>query len=176
MSENNQKSDDFFKLFMKNQKVVYAYILSMVHNCSDADDIMQETMTLMWERFGEFTPGTNFGAWATRIARYKILNMYKNKRRSTEKFDESLMDQISDCYHQKMNDMSYRLAALQDCLKKLNTRDRKLIEILYEEGVKIAELARRLNRPVQGLYKVMARIHTALRRCVDHKIRKWDLS
>lgn len=174
MSNNNPKNDEFFKLLMKSQKVVYAYILSMVHNCSDADDIMQETLTLMWERFGEFKPGTNFGAWGIKIARYKVLNFFKKRRRSEERFDDALISQIEDCFSLKKDEMKYRLVALQDCLKKLNERDRKLIEIHYEENMKISELARHLNRPVQGLYKVMARIHTALRRCVNQTILRWD--
>lgn len=159
---------------MKSQKVIYAFILSMVHNCSDADDIMQETMALMWERFEEFEPGTNFGAWGVKIARNKIMNYFRKKKRPQEQFDESLMARIEDCYHRKTGEMGYRLAALQECLKKLDKRDRKLVAIHYEEGMKICELADKLNRPVGGLYKVMARIHTSLRRCVSRTVLEWD--
>lgn len=173
--DKETKNTDFFKLLMNNQKAIYSYILSMVHNCSDADDIMQETMALMWERFEQFQPGTNFGAWGVKIARFKTLSYLKKYKRSEEVFDELLMAQIEDCYGRQIQQMNTRLIALQDCLKKLNDRDRKLIRILYEEGLKIAELAKRFNRPVEGLYKVMARIHTVLRRCVTKTVLKWDL-
>ncbi len=167
---------EFFKLLMKSQKDIYAYILAMVNNCVDADDIMQDTMALMWERFDEFKPGTNFGAWGVRIARYKVLNFYKkSKSHSAERFDESLLNQIEDHYCRKVGKMNYKLVALQECLKKLNPRDRKLISILYEDRLKITDLAQRLDRPVQGLYKVVARIHMALRRCVNQTILRWDL-
>lgn len=172
---NRPQSDEFFKLLMNSQKVLYAYILSMVHNCPDADDIMQETMTLMWERFSEFEPGTNFGAWGIKISRFKILKYYKSKSRTEEIFDESLMNQISDCYHQKMDDMKIRVSALQECLKKLDKRDKKLIEIRYEQGMKITELAARIDRPVQGIYKAMARIHAVLLRCVNITVRQWGV-
>ncbi len=175
MPDRSSKNDNFFSLLVRSQKIVYAYILSMVHNCSDADDIMQETLTLMWERFDEFKPGTNFGAWGVKIARYKVLAFFKKRKRSEEKFDEALIEQIEDCFSHKSDEVKYRIVALQDCLKKLNERDRKLIEIHYEENTKITELAKRLNRPVPGLYKVMARIHTALRRCVNRTILSWDL-
>ena len=175
MTDENSKNNDFFKLLMKNQKAIYSYILSMVHNCSDADDIMQETMSLMWERFEQFQPGTNFGAWGVKIARFKTLSFLRKNRRNEEMFDESLMERIEDCHGRKITQMNTRLVALQGCLKKLNGRDRKLIGILYDEGLKITELAMRVNRPVQGLYKVMARIHTSIRRCVDQTILKWDL-
>ena len=167
------QSEEFFRLLMNSQKVIYAYILSMVHNCPDADDIMQETMTLMWERFGEFQPGTNFGAWGIKIARFKILKYYKTKSKE-ELFDESLLNQISDCYHQKMDEMKIRISALQECLKKLNQRDKKLIMIRYEQGMKITQLAEKIDRPVQGIYKAMARIHAVLHRCVNMTVRQWS--
>lgn len=161
---------------MQSQKVIYGFILSIVHNCSDADDIMQETMALMWERFEEFRAGTNFGAWGIRIARYKTLNfLKKNKRHAYEKFDETLINKIDDCYSHKKDEFRYRLFALQECIKKLDKSDRKLIQIHYEDGLKINEMALHLNRPLPGLYKVMARIHTTLRKCVNHTILKWDL-
>lgn len=165
-------SDEFFRLLMNSQKVIYAYILSMVHNCPDADDIMQETMTLMWERFDEFRPGTNFGAWGIKIARFKVLKYYRTKSKE-QLFDESLMNQISDCYHQKMDEMKIRVSALQECLKKLNKRDKKLIEIRYEQGMKITDLAAKIDRPVQGIYKAMARIHAVLHHCVNNTVRQW---
>lgn len=176
MTAMNRNSEEFFKLLMKSQKVIYAYILSMVHHCADADDIMQETLALMWERYGEFTPGTNFGAWGVKIARNKVLNFYqKKKSHSSEKFDEFLLNQIEDHYHRKAGEMNHRLVALQDCIRKLNVRDRKLISILYGEGMKITELALHLNRPLQGLYKVVARIHSTLRNCVNKTILSWDM-
>lgn len=174
MDKKTQNSA-FFKLLMKNQKAIYSYILSLVHNSSDADDIMQETMAFMWERFEQFQPGTNFGAWGVKIARFKTLSYLKKNKRSEEVFDESLMAQIEDCYSRKIVQMNTQLVALQDCLKKLNDRDRKLIRILYEEGLKITELSKRLNRPVGGLYKVTARIHAVLRRCVNKTVLRWDL-
>lgn len=166
------QSDEFFRLLMNSQKVIYAYILSMVHNCPDADDIMQETMTLMWERFDEFQQGTNFGAWGIKISRFKILKYYRAKGKE-QLFDESLMEQISDCYHRKMDEMKIRVSALQECLKKLNKRDKKLVEIRYEQGMKITELAEKIDRPVQGIYKAMARIHAVLQRCVNTTVRQW---
>ncbi len=168
------RSDEFFRLLMNSQKIIYAYILSMVHNCPDADDIMQETMTLMWERFDEFRPGTNFGGWGIKIARFKVLKYYRSKKRE-EVFDEALLNEISDCYHRKMDEMKVRVSALQECLKKLNPRDKKLVEIRYEQNMKITDLAEKIDRPVQGIYKAMARIHAVLHRCVNITIRQWGV-
>lgn len=172
--EQDSRSKDFFRLFMANQKSIYAFILAMVHNCQDADDIMQETTTLMWQRFNDFKSDTNFGAWGTQIARFKVLQHYRSKSRLPEMFDKDLMDQISSCTRKKINEIKPRLDALQECLKKLNESDKKLISIKYDQNVKITELAKRMDRPVQGLYKAIARIHNLLHGCVNRVLKRWE--
>lgn len=172
--DKKSKSAAFFKLFMAEQKAIYAYILSMVHNVPDADDILQETATLMWEKFDEFEAGTNFGAWGTTISRYKILDYYRNRKSKTsENFDDELANAISECAQKKLCQMSDRMSALQECLKKLSEQDRKLLQIRYEQNLKISDIAQRISRPVQGLYKAMARIHSVLHRCVNSTMLTW---
>lgn len=57
------QDDRFLRLLLKSQSSIYAFILVLVHDQNDADDIMQETVTLMWRKFSTFEPGTNFTAW-----------------------------------------------------------------------------------------------------------------
>jgi RNA polymerase sigma-70 factor (ECF subfamily) len=71
------KTEAFFRLFMENQKRIYTYVLMLVPNNSDADDIMQDTATALWQQFERFEPGTNFAPWAVRVAHYPVLQFYK---------------------------------------------------------------------------------------------------
>lgn len=36
-------------------------------------DILQEVNIVLWEKRKSFKPGSNFGAWACTVARYKVL-------------------------------------------------------------------------------------------------------
>ena len=64
---------EFVRLYTANSRRVYAYILTLLPNRTDAEDVFQDVGTLLWEKFGEFTPGSQFGAWACRIAYFKAL-------------------------------------------------------------------------------------------------------
>lgn len=167
-SNDNERGRNprFLHLFMANQKSIYSFILAMVHNCPDADDIMQETVTLMWDRFDEFEPGSNFGAWGTKIARYKVLNYYGNKKKQAGQFSEAMLETIAGCALEKLGEMENRLTALQHCINKLSDRDRELIKARYEQNLAIKDIAVRVKRPLGGIYKAMARIHDALHRCI----------
>jgi RNA polymerase sigma-70 factor (ECF subfamily) len=67
LSEHRKNIDgrEFIRLLTANQSRIYAYIVSLVPNFNDADDIMQETTTMMWERKEDFESGTDFVAWET---------------------------------------------------------------------------------------------------------------
>ena len=61
----------------KYERMVYGYILSLVPNWADADEILQETNIRLWEEFEKFQPGTNFAAWAIRVAHFQVLTWRK---------------------------------------------------------------------------------------------------
>ena len=169
-SRDKERSDQFFRLFMASQKRIYSYILMLVSNCNDADEIMQETSAVMWQKFDDFTLGTNFGAWAVKIARYEVLNYCKNKRRGHVLFDGEMLDLFAGPAENMTEDVDERLQALQTCLTKLNSRDRRLIQMHYEGGYTIKGVAESLDRSVQGMYKVMNRIHNSLLKCIRRRM------
>lgn len=67
MTEATGKSDDsaarhqeFVQLFSRDSWRLYRYILSAVLNHSDAEDILQNTSVVLWNKFDSFEPGSNF--------------------------------------------------------------------------------------------------------------------
>lgn len=79
METLNQK-DHFHRLLTLNDKKIYAYILSVLRNANDADDVMQETSSVMWSKFSDFSPGMHFVLWEITIARYQILAFFRDKK------------------------------------------------------------------------------------------------
>ena len=58
--EKRNKDTQFLDLLMRNQKRIYNFILLLVPNYSDADDLMQETVSVMWSKFDSYEPGYSF--------------------------------------------------------------------------------------------------------------------
>src|ERR1700754_3134100 len=80
------KSKLFLRLFLQNERRLYAYILTLLPNRVDADDVLQETSLVMWDKFDAQSPPTDFTAWGCRIAYFKVLNLYKRTQRSRVQF------------------------------------------------------------------------------------------
>jgi RNA polymerase sigma-70 factor (ECF subfamily) len=174
-NKKDSMSVEFLRLFVEHQKAIYAYILALVHQPADAEDVMQNVVTLMWERFEEFEPGTNFGAWGVRIARLKALEYHRSRKRDYTFFSDDLFDYLSQTAAEKIDTMDDRLRALQHCLVKLGESDRRLVQVRYEKGLSIKQIAGTLQRPLPGLYKVMGRIHRVLVRCVQMTLHAWEM-
>lgn len=50
-------------MLLNNQMRIYAFILSLVHNYEDADDLMQETANTMWQKYPDCQPIKDFLSW-----------------------------------------------------------------------------------------------------------------
>ena len=181
MKNKNQRQNEhqeldrrqFLKLFMNSQKVIHNYILSMVHDKSDAEDLTQETALLMWDKFDEFEPGTSFVAWGVKIAHYKVLSFFKAKKH-LKLFDDELLEHISGNYQEKLDEVEDKLEALEHCLTKLDNKDRKLLSHYYDQGLKVTQLTDVMGSSIHALYRSMARIHDSLFCCINRTIREWD--
>jgi RNA polymerase sigma-70 factor (ECF subfamily) len=176
-SDSRRYSQDggFLRLFMADERRIYNFILSLVGNYNDADDLMQETAVVMLNRFDEFEPGSNFAAWGMRVARYKIMNFRKRQGNKLRLFSSETFEKIlahSEAVIERDDD---RMRALQNCLLKLNEGDRRLISMRYERETTTKEVAERIGRSVEGLYQTLARIHRLLLQCIHRTLAAWEM-
>ena len=163
-------TNEFLRLLMANQKRIYAFILALVPNHGDAEDLFQETVLLMWSKFGGFTRGTNFAAWGIAVAKYQILNARKRHSTRQLRFSQVALELLETDSADFVDQIDLRMQALRDCVRKLRQADYELIRMRYEDEVAIKAIAERMGRSVQSVYKRMARVHDALLRCIRRAI------
>ena len=164
---------EFLQQIMEGRKVIYTYILSMVRNKDDAEDIIQDVVLTMWDKYDSFKPGTNFTAWGIQIAKFKIMNFFKAKK-NDKCFDEDVLENISDQYSRKASEIDHRLDALEVCIEKLSDKEKELVKTHYMKGIKFTELVEVYNKPAYYFYRMMAKVHDQLMRCVNLTVRTWE--
>ncbi len=164
--DESSKTNEFLRLLMANQKRIYAFILGMVPNHPDADDLFQETVLVMWSKFDSFTRGSSFSAWATTVAKYQILSVRKRFSQRNLQFSDAARELLQVESAHFVDQIDSRMNALRGCVSKLNQNDYELIRLRYEDEVAIQSIADRMGRSVQSVYKRIARIHDALLRCI----------
>lgn len=169
-NRENPEYKSFISLLTANQRRIYGFINAMVPNHSASDDIMQETTLFMWEHFDRFKEGTNFSAWGISIARNLVMQYCRKQKRKGLIFDikalENLVDQ-SDVFN-KSNDE--QIEALRNCFKKLGDNEQQLLEKKYIQGISVSKIAESVNRTTSHLYRVMAKIHNILLKCINMQL------
>jgi RNA polymerase sigma-70 factor (ECF subfamily) len=159
------------RLFVQMQPRLHAYIRALVPNRSDAEEVLQETGVVLWKKFDEFEPGTEFARWATRVARLQALCYYKRSKRNVLRFSQSFVEAMAEEAAVLTQEPSPYYEALEGCLAKLNQMDRDLIRRRYESGARTArQVAREQGLPETTLYNALARIRRNLLRCVRHAL------
>jgi len=163
----DQSRRRFVRLLTQHQRRVYGYILKLVANWNDADEILQETNLRLWEEFDRFEPGTDFAAWAIRVAHYQVLTWRKKRDRSRLVFDDAAIQLISGEDRGAAPVPDPREVALLACLDQLSVRNRDLIERCYAGKHTIRRVAEELNRSAVSVYKAVQRIRMSLHRCIE---------
>lgn len=163
------RKDLFLKIFLQNEHHLFNFILMLVSNYSDAEDLLQETATTLWSKFDSFEEGTNFMAWARQIVRYKISNYYRTKKIDFG-LDEEVLDTLADAANRVSQSIDNRKAALTICLKKLQPTDANLLQMRYYQRIPISKIAVRMEQSPHTLYKRMSKIIRLLQACIQKTI------
>lgn len=171
----DSKSSKFFGLYNSIHGSLMSYIMMMVHNLTAAEDLLQETATIMWENFDQFQEGTNFTAWAMTIARNKTLEYLRDNRRTKKLLRHEFYARLSHVAEQSAQDYGLRVNALNNCLKKLDSKDKKLIALRYRDNVSVKDIALKVGRPASTLYFRISHIMNLLNLCISRSLSKQDL-
>lgn len=168
--DNKLHIDDreFISLVTANQRRIYAYILTLVPNRNDADDILQETTTFMWEQKTDFISGTDFAAWGTRIAHFKVLDFRKKmKKLHRMAIGDDQFRQIETQVLEHSKHVTDTIYKLQQCIKNLTEPDRQLLHLKYSMELTAKEISSRINKSIRFVYLSVSRIQDMLLNCVE---------
>lgn len=122
MSDQNSdnRTQQFVGLLAASERRLGSYVLALVPNWSDAEEILQETKLRLWEQFESYDHGKDFGAWACTVAYYQVLRFRTETARSKIIFCQESVDRVSAELARVAPKLSPRLGILLDCIEKLS--------------------------------------------------------
>lgn len=164
------RHQQFLLLYTRSHAALFSYILSLLPNWSDAEDILQQTCLVLWQKFAEFEPGTDFVAWSCSIARYKVLNSLRARGRDRHVFATDVLERLADEGLVDVQRLDAERKALNYCLQKLPPDERDLVHTCYDVGASIKRVAEHLGRSPNSCYKLLNRIRESLLRCVEARL------
>jgi len=167
---------EFMALCAPCQRSLFGYIVMMVGNTTAAHDILQDTNLILWQKFDQFQPGTNFFAFAREIARYRVLRYQQFQAHDAVLLEPKAMELLNEVAvsDDPMPENAYH-EALAACIGKLHESDAELIRSRYEPGFSVQMTAKRMGRSENAVSQSLARIRRILRQCIERNLRSQGL-
>lgn len=173
---DDKKTESFLMLLLPNQKRIFSYIVTLIPNYTDAEDVMQEVTSTLLRKYSDYTPNTDFVAWALTVTRYKVYEYYKAKKRDQQKLSKETVRILDMETPAKGSGFDSNLEAVKKCITKLDTNDYKLVQMRYELDQNVKTIAARFGRSVQSIYRNLSRVHNILLRCISRQLNQEGLS
>ena len=153
------------------QRNLFAYILTLLPNLEDANEVLQQTNLVLWSKRDEFRPGSDIQAWACRIAYYEVLAHRQRRRRDRLRFDNDLVEQMAGEAVTQLVDSESELEALARCTDELSPSDRELLALRYQDTLSTLQIAAKVGRSAVAIRKALFRIRAVLHRCVEDRMK-----
>lgn len=165
------RHDQFMDLLLRHQSQVFGYIFAAVQNLHDAEELYQETSLVLWRRFSDYQPGTDFARWACKTAKHKILHFQHDRRRSPIRFSDEVLANLADVQASKNSESpQYHQEVLAECMNDLPPADQHIVDLCYGGDDSIKDVAAKLQRSPQTLYNAVSRIRGVLFDCIRLKL------
>ena len=166
---DHQFEDQFLRLFLASAGDLYRFVACMAPSPKDTDDLFQEASLRLWTQFDHYDPERPFLPWARGVVRLLVLEQRRRQRRSIH-FSESTIEAIADAAEGLDPQGCDRQSALNQCLNKLDARDRDLLRMRYQESKRPKDIALDLGKSAHMVYRALARVHRNLANCVRRSL------
>ncbi len=161
---------EFVQQLTDAQHWLRAYLRALLRNNEQADELLQRTNLVMWEKSEQFKPGTNFRAWACKVARFEVLAFRKQQSRDRLVFGEAAFEVIAAEAERRVESDGDLRESLEACLGRLPNAEQKLLAMRYSSNTPVKEIARTSGRTVDAISTSLYRIRQALLKCIQDRI------
>ena len=157
-------------LIARYQNRLYRYLLRLVRNAADAEDLFQQTWIRVAKQIRHYDASRNFDAWLFTVARHLAIDHLRRRRP-----DESLDEPVADDPHGPTRAATLaaterpaldgilereRDSRLAVCVAELPLFYREVLSLRFEEEMKLQDIALVLDAP-------LSTVKTRLRRGLE---------
>ncbi|MEO2044956.1 MAG: sigma-70 family RNA polymerase sigma factor [Pirellulales bacterium] len=170
LPNQRQDADRFVELLGKQERHILPYVYSITGDWNDTEEVTQRVRLKLWKQFDKYNENLSFGAWARAIAYYEVLTYRKEKLRRPDFLNDTIISKLNETYEELSAPGDERHDALQECLEKLEPKDREIVANYYADLGKSADLSEKVGLTVEALRQKLYRIRKQLFGCVQRKL------
>ena len=160
----------FIAALTRHQPALEAFCHAQLANRQDAQEALQATCVKLWEKSADWNPETAFLPWAFAVARFTVLSHLRDKMRDRLVFDEDVVLAMAQDTETEAEQFEDRREALGNCLQKLKTEQRDLLQQHYIAGRSVRELSSATGRSESAVKMILLRLREQLSSCIERQL------
>ncbi|MGE0313120.1 MAG: RNA polymerase sigma factor [Lautropia sp.] len=149
---------------------IYLFAVSRLRDEDAAETVMTDTLFEVWKHPDRFRGESRLSTWILGIAKYKVLNAFRSTDREHEDIDdhaETIADPSANVLGGIEAQEQQRL--LMECIDALSGPQRECMQLVFLEGMALAEVAD-IQKVPEGTVKTrMFHGRKNLKDCVERK-------
>jgi RNA polymerase sigma-70 factor, ECF subfamily len=167
-----ERRDEVLRQLHRHQAMLSAVLFTLTEDWELVDEALQETAVYICGHWQEFQVGTNFGGWAIAIARFRLREVQRARRKHSRPLPKVVIAETAeDSEWAQYGDVSpRRKKALAECVESLPQHLKDIVQLRYISNKPCEQIAAALQRNVAAIYKMLSRTRTQLKTCVEHRL------
>jgi RNA polymerase sigma-70 factor (ECF subfamily) len=157
---------EFLRLYTSALPALRAFVLAHLPDFHEAEDALQRSAMVLWDKFGDFRPGSDFAAWAFAVARREVLRSRRGAARSRLVLTDDLSGQVGEQLSAGAGEIDARRAHLAHCVDRLPETSRRALDMKYGRGLAAAKIAEALSVTVNAVRLTLYRARRAIAECL----------
>lgn len=144
-------------LYDQYNRLLFGLLVSILKKKTEAEDILQEVFSTIWEKADQFDPDRGTGyTWIVSLTRNKGIDRLRSKVYKEQKKQSTSLDN-DDVYHPLYSSennpledtiLSDRADMVRNALQQISEKQRKVIEISYFSGLSQSEISEEYDIPL----------------------------
>lgn len=144
-------------LYDQYNRLLFGLLISILKKKTEAEDILQEVFSNIWEKADQFDPDRGTGyTWIVSLTRNKGIDRLRSKVYKEQKKQSTSLDN-DDVYHPLYSSennpledtiLSDRADMVRNALQQISEKQRKVIEISYFSGLSQSEISEEYDIPL----------------------------
>jgi RNA polymerase sigma-70 factor (ECF subfamily) len=166
--DSAQQHDLFVERFVRSQDRIYAYVVTLLPNRADAEEVFQQTSLALWKKWRQYDPNRDFVRWACGMAHFEVRNfLRKHVDKGRVYLSDDVLSEVAQTRLELHDVLETRRQALRLCLERLKRQKRELLERCYAGRESIKTIAAELGQRPNVLYMTLKRLRRALFDCIN---------
>ena len=164
-------SEDFAALYSGCHLDLLRYVLTLLPDRHQAEDVVQEVARLLWQKRQHYDPSRPFFPWARGFAHLEVLKVLRRRSIRGKYFSEELVEQLAEERIAQEEQLSAQREALAECVRKLDAPSRHLLTLRYAGQMTVQQVAELQGKSANALYIGIHRLRQKLLECVNRALR-----